>query len=118
MTLDHISLDPEAAWREQRAEVVRRIEAADDNLRSALDALTALDDLHGRRVAQSRPVVECRTLTLEETARAIGVGMTSLHGLLRSGELPSFMVGSRRKVRVEHVEAWLEHQAPTTQAAS
>ncbi len=117
MTLDHISLDPDAAWREQRAEVARRIEAADDNLRSALDALAALDELHGRAQATARPGVAPRTLTLEQTARTIGIGMTSLHALLRAGELPSFMIGARRKVRVEHVEAYLERLAPTQVAS-
>ncbi len=118
MALTHISLDPDAAWREQRTEVERRITAAQDALGAALDSLAALDDLQARRAAKARPVVQPRTFTLGETATAIGIGMTGLNNLIQSGELPSFMQGSRRKVRVEEIDAYLDRQAQTQRAAA
>ncbi|MDQ2728060.1 MAG: helix-turn-helix domain-containing protein [Actinomycetota bacterium] len=44
--------------------------------------------------------------------------MTTLNNLIQSGELPSYMQGARRKVRVEEIGAYLDRQAKTQRAAS
>lgn len=103
VTPQHLSLDPEVARREQRAEITRRIEAALD----ALTALDALDALDARNQAPTRPAVERRLLTLDEAAGALSIGRTKLHGLLRSGALASVRIGTARRVRVEAIDAYL-----------
>ncbi|MDQ2728059.1 MAG: hypothetical protein M3Y91_09415 [Actinomycetota bacterium] len=69
MALTHISLDPDAAWREQRIEVERRIGVARDALDAAMDGLAALDDLEtlGRRKPdRSWSAKRCRWPTPQE----------------------------------------------------
>ncbi len=59
-----------------------------------------------------------QALPLADAARALDIGMTTLNNLIQSGELPSYMQGARRKVRVEEIGAYLDRQAKTQRAAS
>lgn len=118
MGLTHTSLDPDAALREQRIEVECRIISARDALDAALDGLAGLDDLAAAARAKAAPVVERRSLGLADAAKALDVGMTTLNGLIRSGELASYMQGSRRKVRTDEIDAYLDRVAQGQRAAS
>ncbi|MDQ6838870.1 MAG: helix-turn-helix domain-containing protein [Actinomycetota bacterium] len=93
----HRSLEPEVARREQRIEVVRRIETATAELAEAAAALVALDEA-GAVLRAARAPVQPRLLTLP-AAEALRVAMTKLHGLIRSGALPSVQIGTARRVR-------------------
>lgn len=46
-------------------------------------------------------------LSVDETARTLGIGRTRLYGLLDDGSLRSLHVGKRRMVRREDVEAFI-----------
>ena len=49
-------------------------------------------------------------LTIQQVQDLLQVGRTFAYGLIRSGELPSYRVGSLRRVRRQDVEQWLEQQ--------
>jgi excisionase family DNA binding protein len=46
--------------------------------------------------------------TPEELVRWLGLGRTKVYELLRSGEIPSYMIGRVRRIRRRDVEAWLD----------
>ncbi len=54
-------------------------------------------------------------LTVEEAARRLGVGRTTMYGLVASGEVPSVTIGRLRRVPAEALK---EYVAARTQAAS
>ncbi len=52
-----------------------------------------------------------KTLTVRETARYTGIGINALYELIRTGELPSFDVGGRKRyVLRTAVDRWLEER--------
>ncbi|GAA1963959.1 helix-turn-helix domain-containing protein [Kitasatospora viridis] len=54
-------------------------------------------------------------LTVEEAARRLGVGRTTMYALVASGEVPSVTIGRLRRVPAEALK---EYVAGRTQAAS
>lgn len=54
----------------------------------------------------SRP--EREWLTTGELINWLALGRTKTHSLLRNGEIPSYKIGRVRRIRLQHVEAWLE----------
>lgn len=46
--------------------------------------------------------------TTDELIRWLGLGRTKTYELLRSGEIPSYMIGRVRRIRRRDVEAWLD----------
>ena len=44
----------------------------------------------------------------EEACRLLGVGRTTLFGLLKTGEIPSFQIGGRRLIRHADLAAFVE----------
>lgn len=46
----------------------------------------------------------------EEAARMIGFRLTKLDELLRSGEIPSFLIGRNRVIEVAEIKRWIERQ--------
>ncbi|RZU72026.1 AlpA family transcriptional regulator [Micromonospora kangleipakensis] len=44
------------------------------------------------------PLITPRVLRVEEAARALGIGRSLTYDLIRSGQLRSFKVGSRRLI--------------------
>ena len=47
-------------------------------------------------------------LTVAEVAEALRMGRTRVYDLLRTGELPSVLIGSSRRVRVADLSAYVE----------
>ncbi|MEL6246227.1 MAG: helix-turn-helix domain-containing protein [Pseudomonadota bacterium] len=45
-----------------------------------------------------------------EAARMLGLGRTKLYSLLGANEIASIKIGTRRLIRVEVLEAWLQAQ--------
>lgn len=47
-------------------------------------------------------------LTAEEAAQVLGVGRTTVYGLLRTGQLDSVRIGSARRVSVQAIEEFVK----------
>ncbi|MBW0151803.1 MAG: helix-turn-helix domain-containing protein [Phenylobacterium sp.] len=47
-------------------------------------------------------------LSINDTAKALGVGRTSIYGLLRSGRLEAVKLGRRTLVKVESIRRLIE----------
>ncbi len=47
-------------------------------------------------------------LSINETAKALGLGRTSIYGLLRSGRLEAVKLGRRTLVKVESIRRLIE----------
>lgn len=57
-------------------------------------------------------------LTLPDISRRTGIGMRLLRRAQRSGELPTYQIGTWARVRWVDVIAWLErHRRPATEAS-
>ncbi len=70
-----------------------------------------------RLVRSSAPAVPDPTLvalTVEEAARRLGVGRTTMYSLLASGEIPSMAIGRLRRVPAD---ALADYVAARSQAA-
>jgi excisionase family DNA binding protein len=73
---------------------------------------------HGRRrVPDSRQVVDVtlRTsdrmlLTVEEAAERLGIGRSTMYGLITSGEIDSLHVGRLRRIQPEALARFIESQ--------
>lgn len=62
--------------------------------------------------------VPVRVLSPKQAMKALGVSKATLFGLLRTGELPSILLGPRiRKIRIEEIDAYLDRKT-AEQAAS
>ncbi len=61
------------------------------------------------------PSVPRLTLSIEETARALGVGLDHVYAAVRGGRLPHVRFGARVVVPVTALERWL-HEEATRQA--
>lgn len=46
----------------------------------------------------------------EEAATMIGFRLTKLDELLKSGEIPSFLIGRNRMIEVAELKRWIERQ--------
>jgi excisionase family DNA binding protein len=58
-------------------------------------------------------------LTVEEAARRLGVGRTTMYALLASGEIPSIAIGRLRRVPADALAAYVaarSQTAPSTAA--
>ena len=60
-----------------------------------------------------RTEVRRSLIGIEEAARSLGFGRTTLLKLTYSGEIPSIKIGSRRMYRPSEIEAWLD-SVPTS----
>ena len=60
-----------------------------------------------------RTEVRRSLIGIEEAARSLGFGRTTLLKLTYSGEIPSIKIGRRRMYRPSEIEAWLD-SVPTS----
>lgn len=51
------------------------------------------------------------TMTVQETAEALGISRNSAYQLVRQGEIPSVRLGRRLVIPKQALTAWLERQA-------
>lgn len=58
----------------------------------------------------SRQELTHPALSAAEVARNLGVARVTVYGLMDRGELPSFRVGSVRRVRAEDLQAFVERK--------
>jgi len=49
-----------------------------------------------------------RTMRVSEAQRSLGLGKTTIHKLLKTGQLKSVKIGGARRIPVEAIEALLE----------
>ena len=50
----------------------------------------------------------------EELREWLGIGRTKCYELLSRGEIPSYKIGTLRRVRRSDVERWFENQRPAS----
>ncbi|MEU6848442.1 helix-turn-helix domain-containing protein [Actinacidiphila alni] len=55
-------------------------------------------------------------VTVEEAARRLSVGRTTMYALLASGEIPSVTVGRLRRVPAEALHAYVAARTPLTRS--
>lgn len=88
-----------------------------DTIAHILMCLAQIDGLQQsirERLAQlsvAPPSAEPLTLTVEEAGQRLGIGRTRAFQLVGSGELPSIMVGSRRFVLPQDLNAYLSSRS-------
>jgi excisionase family DNA binding protein len=63
------------------------------------------------RYAAAQPIP---VLTINEAARFLNVGRSTIYRLLRAGELQSTRVGKRKRLRPEDLHAYLERNREIT----
>jgi len=56
-------------------------------------------------------------LTVEESADALRIGMSTLKKLVRQGEIPVVRIGRSVRLRPGDISAWIERQAGQGRAA-
>lgn len=73
-----------------------------------------------RQLATNRPTLATTTtdvtpgrlaLSVASAAEELGVSRATVYGLIRSGDLPSLKIGSRRLISREALREWLAAQA-------
>jgi excisionase family DNA binding protein len=72
-----------------------------------------------RSSASAAPDATLVALTVEEAARRLGVGRTTMYALLASGEIPSMAIGRLRRVPADALAAYVaarSQTAPSTAA--
>lgn len=55
-------------------------------------------------------------LTVEEAARRLGVGRTTMYALVTSGEVPSVMIGRLRRIPAQALSDYIVNRASATAA--
>ncbi|WP_237540567.1 MULTISPECIES: helix-turn-helix domain-containing protein [unclassified Streptomyces] len=55
-------------------------------------------------------------LTVEEAARRLGVGRTTMYALLAAGEIPSIVIGRLRRIPAEALSDYVAARAKTAQS--
>jgi excisionase family DNA binding protein len=58
-----------------------------------------------------RVEVECKTLTIEETAKILGIGRNNAYEAAKRGEIPTIKIGGRILVPRAALERMLEGRA-------
>ncbi|QMU67131.1 helix-turn-helix domain-containing protein [Streptacidiphilus sp. P02-A3a] len=77
------------------------------------------DLLHLVRVTSSTaPDATLVALTVEEAARRLGVGRTTMYALLASGQIPSVAIGRLRRIPAEALNAYVAARARTAPSAA
>jgi excisionase family DNA binding protein len=61
-------------------------------------------DLHSRETKDGQPLL----VTVEEAARLLGIGRTTMFGLIGSGEIKSVRLGKRRLISRKSLEQFVE----------
>jgi excisionase family DNA binding protein len=74
---------------------------------------TAYETGRADATAAAEPVAEAPadTLTRQEAAQLMRISVTTLNGLIGSGEIPSFKIGALRFIRRAAVLAYIERDA-------
>jgi excisionase family DNA binding protein len=61
----------------------------------------------GQRL-QQRAVLDVRAISVEDGARAIGIGRTALYELINSGQIATLRIGRRRLIPIVEIDKFLE----------
>jgi excisionase family DNA binding protein len=95
---------PDRTPAETAARIERRVSDALAEIGAALTELPALVAL-AERAAQAG--VPQRLLTVAQAAVALSLGESTVHALVRSGEIGSVKIGAARRVPVEAIDAYI-----------
>ena len=69
-----------------------------------------------RASASTAPDPTLVALTVEEAARRLGVGRTTMYALLASGEIPSVTIGRLRRIPAEALNDYVAARAQPTRS--
>lgn len=94
-----------------------RIAAAAGELQAIRDELAGLARLAVREEPVEAPPVLPRLLTVPQAATALGLGESTVHGLIRRGLLGSRKVGSARRIPVEDLDAFVSRLPSASRGA-
>jgi helix-turn-helix protein len=61
---------------------------------------------------KSKPVVERRAYVVNDACRALSISRATAYELMRSGALPFFLIGGRRHISVDVIEALARGEHP------
>ena len=64
-----------------------------------------------RTIAAAKEAFPCRTVTVEQAGRILGIGRSSAYEAVRSHQIPGIKIGSRWVVPVEALEKMLADAA-------
>jgi excisionase family DNA binding protein len=65
----------------------------------------------------SPPEIELNLLTVEEAARRLSIGRTTMYALLKDGHINSVRIGRRRRIPTEALTAYTDRLAAEQNAA-
>jgi excisionase family DNA binding protein len=59
---------------------------------------------------QSTPTIEPLLINVEEAARMLGLGRSTVYELIASGEMPSVTIGAARRIPLAALKAWVDER--------
>ena len=99
-----IVMDPGAGAGRAMARLDERLAAAATELKDIRSEIAALArQASAMESAAPRPITP-RLLTVAQAAAALGLGESTVHGLIRSGKLHSRLIGTSRRVAVDDLD--------------
>lgn len=93
--------------RELMSDLEDRLAAAAREIEEVRAEFGRLVEVVERDDEQDGPAVAARLLTVAQAAAALGLGESTVHGLIRSGELGSRKIGGARRVPVTDLDAFV-----------
>ena len=70
--------------------------------------LSGMNEFLGTRTAGAEP----RVATVERAAELLGIGRTTIFGLIANGTLRSLKIGSRRLIPLQAIDEFIERRIP------
>lgn len=58
-----------------------------------------------------KDVQNCRTLTMAEVTKMLGISLPTLYKLIKETDIPVFRVGRRWRVREDKLLAWMDKKS-------
>lgn len=97
------------------AEAIQRIIEIQAGAQAEMQRLLLELLAHEERQPEPRPeeIIEDRPMSVRQVAEWLGVSPGYVYGLVRSGELQSYRLGTRIVVRRSRLEQWLENHEMT-----
>jgi len=94
-----------------RAELLAQARSALDDMADALERVSQAIDALASSSAEQAPAQAPapRLLTVPQAAKALSLGTSTVHELLRSGKLASVKIGAARRIPVEAIDAFVSH---------
>lgn len=79
--------------------------------------MTLIDESLDDRLAHVSPGYRRLLANVETAAAMLGVGRTTVFGLIRDGQLPAIKIGRSTRIPVDALEAWVREQIAQPEAS-